>query len=312
MKTRLNGVILLDKAPDITSQGALNRLKHLMYSPVLNTKKAGHTGTLDPFATGLLPVCFGEATKLLQDTLLANKTYNATLVLGTATDTQDVTGKTTQCALVPDFDQDALDAVALGFVGDYWQTPPMYSALKKDGKRLYKYARAGQCVDIPKRLVRIHALTLRKVDAHTISMHACVSKGTYIRTLGVDVATALGTLGYLGQLRRLRTGMFDIQDAITFESLEQMDAHARLEQVQPVDVLVMHLAPLVLPGALCARLRQGQRLNISALSGALLASMAGMDMQLVRLYDADADNAFLGLGRLEANARLSPHRILNL
>lgn len=228
----ISGVVLVDKPAGMTSNQVVQRVKRLY-----NGQKAGHTGTLDPFATGLLPVCLGEATKVSAYQLDADKTYDAVLTLGSATDTADCEGEVIETAAVPPLFQLQVEAVLHQLIGPMAQLPPAYSALKVNGKPLYKYARAGQSVEIEPRQVMIHDLTLLKLDGHQLHFRTRVSKGTYVRTLGEDIAKALGTVGHLSALRRLETGGLNVQDALSLEAIEAHPDQALLG----LEVLVPHL-----------------------------------------------------------------------
>jgi tRNA pseudouridine55 synthase len=287
----VHGVLLLDKPSGITSNTALQICKR-----VLRANKAGHTGTLDPMASGLLPLCFGEATKFAQDLLGADKAYEATLKLGERTNTGDAEGEVIQTQPLS-HSKAQLDSVLQRFRGEIMQTPPMHSALKKDGKALYEYARAGVEVERAERKVIIHALDLLQDAGQTVRIHTHVSKGTYIRTLAEDIGAALGCGAHLIALRRTRVARFDLAQSVPlaqFEAAATPEAH-----LQGVDALAQDLQKIELESGLAQRLKQGQR----------LAWPDGKDAKelLVRLYDAQE---FIGLGLIEAG-RLSPHRILN-
>ena len=232
----VHGVLLLDKPLGLSSNQALQKAKWL-----LRAEKAGHTGTLDPLATGVLPLCFGAATKFSQLHLDADKTYVATARLGARTTTGDAEGEV--------FDErpvqvtpDDLARVARQFTGAITQVPPMYSALKKDGKALYEYAREGLEVERAPREVRVHALDVQAEpgfeQAPQIRITAQVSKGTYIRTLGEDIGQALGCGAYLTSLRRIATGDFDDSRCITLEALEALPEAERAARLMPVESLV--------------------------------------------------------------------------
>ncbi len=228
----ISGVILVDKPAGMTSNQVVQRIKR-----IYNAQKAGHTGTLDPFATGLLPVCLGEATKLAAFQLDAHKTYEAELFLGQATTTGDCEGEVIAMAPVPPLTHTHLEAVLKDLTGTITQIPPAYSALKVNGKPLYQYARAGKKVDITPRQVEIHSLKCLTLQAESLYFRATVSKGTYIRTLGEDIAKALGTVGHLKSLRRLATGGLHIDAAMPLEAIETAPEKA----LRGLDTLVPHL-----------------------------------------------------------------------
>jgi tRNA pseudouridine55 synthase len=254
----VHGVLLLDKPLGFSSNQALQKAKWL-----LRADKAGHTGTLDPLATGVLPLCFGAATKFSQQHLDANKCYSATLRLGQATATGDAEGDVVATADVPALTQADLDALAQRMTGPQQQLPPMYSALKKDGKALYEYARAGQTVEREPRHIEIYALNmLLSLDEQgfvAIHFDASCSKGTYIRTLGEDIAQALGTVGHLRALRRTRTGDFTEAGCISLAELEALDESARLQALQPLTVLLPRHTPVTLDGDNAGRFLSGLR-----------------------------------------------------
>jgi len=230
-------VLLLDKPLGLSSNNALQKCKWL-----LRAEKAGHTGTLDPLATGVLPLCFGAATKFSQLQLEADKTYHAVAALGVKTSTGDAEGEVIQTRPVAAITPQTLAEVARRFTGAIRQVPPMHSALKKDGKALYEYARAGEEVERPAREVMIHELKVAPArtdrSPYAIEFVAKVSKGTYIRTLGEDIGEALGCGAHLLSLRRMATGGFTEAQCLTLEALEAMDEAQRLAALLPVDALL--------------------------------------------------------------------------
>ena len=250
----VHGVLLLDKPLGLSSNQALQKCKWL-----LRAEKAGHTGTLDPLATGVLPLCFGAATKFGQMQLEADKTYEATIRLGVTTTTGDAEGDVLAERAVPAVTPAMLDEVARRFTGPIRQVPPMFSALKKDGKPLYEYARAGEEVEREAREVCIHALALSVVDALHLKLVATVSKGTYIRTLGEDIAQALGCGGHLTSLRRTGTGQFKASQCITLPAFEALDEPARAAALLPVDALLHDHAPVTLDAENAGRFLSGLR-----------------------------------------------------
>jgi len=232
----VHGVLLLDKPLGLSSNQALQKVKWLM-----RAEKAGHTGTLDPLATGVLPLCFGAATKFSQMHLDADKTYETTLRLGIRTTTADAEGDVVSERAVSVSPQQ-LKEVVQRFTGAISQVPPMHSALKKDGRALYEYARAGLEVERAARDVTIYelkvALALMDIAQPAIKLVVKCSKGTYIRTLGEDIGEALGCGAHLSALRRIRTGDFSVDRCVTLESLEAMDEEQRLACLLPVDSLL--------------------------------------------------------------------------
>ncbi len=232
----VHGVLLLDKPLGLSSNQALQKAKWL-----LRAEKAGHTGTLDPLASGVLPLCFGAATKFSQLHLDADKTYETTIRLGVRTRTGDAEGEVVE-RLPVDCSVGQVVEVLDRFTGPIEQVPPMHSALKKDGKALYEYAREGETVERAPRPVVIHELELLEVqlqgDEPFLSLRVRCSKGTYIRTLGEDIGQALGCGGHLGRLRRTATGRFGISQCIGLDALEALDEAQRLARLLPVQALL--------------------------------------------------------------------------
>ena len=231
----VHGVLLLDKPLGLSSNNALQKCKWL-----LRAEKAGHTGTLDPLATGVLPLCFGAATKFSQLQLDADKTYEATLRLGVKTSTADAEGDVIAQRPVPAIDAARLAEITKQFTGPMRQVPPMHSALKKDGKALYEYARAGEEVDREARDIAVWSLELTAEGCapDSLRMVAKVSKGTYIRTLAEDIGEALGCGAHLTALRRVATGHFDLSHCVTLPAFEAMTEPQRLDCLKPVDSLL--------------------------------------------------------------------------
>ncbi len=300
----VHGVLLLDKPAGISSTQALAKVKWL-----LNAEKAGHTGTLDPFATGLLPLCFGEATKFAQDLLDADKTYEATIHLGVTTTTGDTEGDVID-TLPVDVSVAQVEAVLQPFRGPIRQVPPMYSALKRDGKPLYEYARAGVTLEREARDVVIHALELLDYAPPELKIRVRCSKGTYIRVLGEDIGRALGCGAHLTALRRTQLGILDLQNAIELAELESMDEAARAQALSPVDTLLDSLPAVQLDDALSRRFLHGQR--IAGMAAALppaSSPLPGED-RLVRVYRG-ADARLLGVALLDSEGLLAPQRLIS-
>ena len=249
---RVDGVLLLDKPVGLTSNVALQRARR-----ALNAAKAGHTGTLDPLASGLLPVCFGEATKFAQGLLDARKEYLATVHFGTATRTGDAEGDVIAEAPVT-FDATTLAAVLQRFMGATEQVPPRYAALKHEGRNYYEYAREG--IEIPRvaRPIVIDRLELTRYVPPVALLHVGCSKGTYVRTLAEDIGHALGTVAHLAGLRRLAVGSFRIEDAVTLEALEAIAEDARGARLLPIDAALASLPAVNLDAATSAALLHGQ------------------------------------------------------
>jgi tRNA pseudouridine55 synthase len=292
----VDGVLLLDKPVGFSSNDALIKAKR-----VLNAKKAGHTGTLDPFATGLLPLCFGEATKFSQDLLEADKTYDTTVHLGQTTDTGDTEGQVLESRDV-NVTLEQIHAVLAQFRGPIKQVPPMYSALKRDGKPLYEYAREGITLEREARDVIIHKLELIAYEAPFLKLSVTCSKGTYIRVLGEDIGKALGCGAHLNALRRTQVGALTTEHMIT---LDQLVAHAApLTLLSPVDALLSSFPRVDLTEALAKRFLQGQRLPLGKEPAvAVPSAYTGR----VRVYDGDR---LLGTGLLQEYAILAPERLI--
>ncbi|AIL33148.1 tRNA pseudouridine(55) synthase TruB [Basilea psittacipulmonis] len=222
----VDGVLLLDKPKDLSSNFALQRARR-----TLNAQKAGHTGTLDPFATGLLICCFGKATKICGQMLNVDKRYVATLCLGSETDSGDYTGEVVKSVdTVPSISDEQLDECIRHFIGEIEQIPPMYSALKKDGQPLYKLARKGIEVERAARQVTIYDIKIISRDKQEVVLDVFCSKGTYIRTLAQDIGRFLGCYAHLSALRRTEVGMFKIDDAIGLEAFQ--------DEVEPLSRLI--------------------------------------------------------------------------
>jgi tRNA pseudouridine55 synthase len=290
----VDGVLLLDKPVGFSSNDALIKAKR-----VLNAKKAGHTGTLDPFATGLLPLCFGEATKFSQDLLEADKTYETVVHLGQTTDTGDTEGETVDTREV-NVTLDQIHAVLEQFRGPIAQVPPMYSALKRDGKPLYEYARAGITLEREARNVIIHKLELIAYDAPMLKLSVTCSKGTYIRVLGQDIGEALGCGAHLNALRRTQVGPLTMENMITLDALI---AHPEpLTLLAPVDALLASFPAVQLNAELAKRFLNGQRLALGKEEIAVPAEQGR-----VRVY---LDDKLLGTAMLGEYSILAPERLI--
>lgn len=293
----VHGVLLLDKPLGLSSNQALQKAKWL-----LRAEKAGHTGTLDPLASGVLPLCFGAATKFSGLHLDADKRYEATLQLGVTTTTGDAEGEVLERCAVPAIEPAQLEAVRQRFLGRITQVPPMHSALKKDGKALYEYARAGIEVERTPREVRIHALNLSLVPTDqtpdAINMQVTCSKGTYIRTLGEDIGQALGCGGHLTRLRRTATGPFTAEQCITLEALEAMDEPQRIAQLKPPEALLPDHVAVTLAGDDAGRFLSGMRRRGPWLDAAQVAVFG------------EQPRALLGTARIKAG-ELIPVRLLS-
>jgi tRNA pseudouridine55 synthase len=353
----ISGVLLFDKSLGLSSNNALQRVKRLF-----NAEKTGHTGTLDPLASGLLPLMFGEATKFASDLIDSSKSYEATVRLGWESTTGDAEGeltpvptgkKATQHANSSTTEeQDALHCVQLEekhlnltesksyqdlnwltleqvkevakqFTGEVQQVPPMYSALKKDGKALYEYARKGEEVERPARNITIYALDVlsfeQKPEGTFLTFAAECSKGTYIRTLGEDLAKALNTKGYLTALRRTAIGSLDVRQAFTLQDLECMadDGKDLTELLQPVDALLSMLETVTLTAEHAKRFSQGQRLPLNAPPDVPTGRVKvyGQVAQDQAIQSSLNPLLFMGTGFLETdgkNALLRPDRLIQV
>lgn len=290
----VDGVLLLDKPVGLSSNDALMKAKR-----VFNAKKAGHTGTLDPFATGLLPLCFGEATKFSQDLLEADKTYEATVHLGIMTTTGDTEGEIIEQREV-DVTREQVEAALARFRGPIFQVPPMYSALKRDGKALYEYAREGITLEREARPVTIHALSLVEYTAPFLKILVTCSKGTYVRVLGEDIGAALGCGAHLNALRRVQVGALSTERMITLEDLQ---AHADpLSLLAPVDALLSSFPSVELTAELAKRFLNGQRLALGKESVSVPSELGR-----VRVYQ---EGKLLGTAQLQEYAILAPERLI--
>lgn len=287
------GVLLLDKPLGLSSNVAVQRVRRLF-----DRAKAGHTGTLDPLATGLLPVCLGEATKFSHALLEADKAYEALIRFGFVSSTGDAEGEI-QRLREPAFSPADLKGVMQAFTGSINQIPPMHSALKKDGKPLYEYARAGEEVERKSRNVVIKELQLIDNKHDYASVRILCSKGTYVRVLAQDIGQSLGCGGYLAGLRRTGVGNMNIEDAITLEALEALAPEERRQRLLPADCLLKGLPAIFLEPDASRRVRNG--LEVKAAVGSYVG--------VVRLYGPSSE--FLGLGEQGAEGRVSPKRMLS-
>lgn len=286
-----DGILLLDKPQGITSNAVLTRAKR-----IIGVKKAGHTGTLDPIASGLLVLCFGEATKVAGFLLDADKAYEADVRLGITTDSEDAEGRELEHRPVPAIDEQRIEAVLETFRGAIEQVPPMHSALKHKGRRLYELARRGDTVERPPRPVVIRELQLTARDEASLRLRVTCSKGTYIRSLARDIGEALGCGAHLAALRRTASGPFDIRDAVALDTLESLARDQARALLSPPDRALEHLPGIVLDDQQASRLVQGQRL------AGLQAGHSGR----VRVY---GPGEFLGVGETDGEGRLKPVRL---
>jgi tRNA pseudouridine55 synthase len=288
--TRADGVLLLDKPAGYSSTQALARAKRF-----LQARKAGHTGTLDPFATGLLPVVFGEATKFARFLLDATKSYEATLRLGVETTTGDTEG--VELARLPvSVDVDMIDDVLAKFTGVMQQVPPMHSAVRIGGKRLYELAREGKEVERAARSIEISSLRREHFAGDELVLSVACSKGTYIRTLAIDLGRALGCGAYLTGLRRTVVGPFRLDDALTLEALDALGPEAARARLLPLELLIRALPRRDCDAVDARRFTQGQQISAGPGPSAELAVFG-------------PDGRFLGVGAV-TGGRCAPLRLL--
>lgn len=292
IKRSISGVLLLDKPAGLSSNQALQQVKRLFAA-----EKAGHTGSLDPFATGLLPLCLGEATKFSHFLLDADKTYEATMQLGATSTTGDIEGEITPAGDVCIAEAQAA-AQLQNFLGKISQLPPMYSALKHQGRALYEYARAGVVIERAEREVWIHSLELIAFEGTQMRIRVSCSKGTYIRTLAEDIGRALGCGAYLTQLRRTASGGFALAEAVTIAQLESMTLEQRDACLLATDVLLQDLPEIMLDEASAHYFCNGQSVWKSGVG------QAGY----LRVYDAA--QRFLGLGDAAGDGQVAPRRVV--
>lgn len=290
----IDGVLLLDKSTGFSSNASLQKARRL-----LRARKAGHTGSLDPLASGLLPVCLGDATKFSGHLLNTDKRYSVRIRLGSETDTADSEGAVTGIWPVPHLTIPQLETTLQAFRGEGVQVPPMYSALKHQGQRLYDLARKG--VEVPReaRPITIHELRLEALHDGVIDLDVHCSKGTYIRVLAEDIGRALGCGGHVEILRRTAVGHLTVCDALTLDELEQMSEADRCTRLLSADAMLTELPALRLESEAATRIRHGVRVTVS------VPGIPGS----VRLYGPQND--FMGLGELSENGMLIPRRLVS-
>ncbi len=293
----VSGILLLDKEQGPTSNGCLQQAKRMFAA-----SKAGHTGSLDPLATGVLPLCFGEATKISQFLLDADKRYQVTARLGQRTDTADREGDVIAEGDVPALDRDGIETLLAGFRGVQEQLPPMYSAVKQNGVPLYKLARAGEEVERKRRRITIHELTLLEIDGDRLILDVACTKGTYVRTLVDDIGQVLGCGAHVAELRRTMAGAFRVEDCVTMERLGALKEEGGFEAIDaclvPVDAAVSTLPEVILPEATARFLKQGQPVIVRHLP----------TDGLVRLYE---EEQFIGIGAILDDGRVAPRRMIS-
>jgi tRNA pseudouridine55 synthase len=292
-RRHLSGVFLLNKPLGISSNAALQRVRWLY-----RAEKGGHTGALDPLASGLLPICLGEATKFSHYLLDSTKRYQTTIYLGHSTTTGDVEGDVLFEQAVPELTQAKIEQVLAPFVGDIQQVPPMYSALKKEGRPLYELARKGIEIEREARPITIEALELLSFTENSLTLDVTCSKGTYIRVLGEDIAKALNTFGHLTYLHRIKTGQFDLIPSYTIEYLESLTEFERDALLLPVFAPVDHFTRVQVPQGRAEYFSRGMESNIEHAAETE-----------VLVFDGEK---CLGLAEITDKKRLVPKRVLNL
>ena len=294
----INGILLFDKPSGMSSNAVLQRVKR-----IFNARKAGHTGSLDPLATGLLPICLGEATKMSGFLLDADKHYQTTIKLGVKTTTADAEGEVMLTREVGNYSEDELELVLAEFLGDIEQTPPMYSALKKDGQPLYKLARQGIEVERKVRHISIYSIEVLAAEGDLLELDVHCSKGTYIRTLAEDIGERLGCGAHVTVLRRLGVGPFSGEKMITPAQLENIAEEGGLKALDqlllPMETALVNWPEVRLSQDVAYFLKRGQAVQVPQ------APREG----LVKLFAEE--NVFLGVGYIMDDGRVAPRRLLN-
>lgn len=288
-----NGVLLLDKPLGITSSTAVQKVRRLF-----DRAKAGHTGTLDPLASGLLPICLGEATKFSNPILESRKSYEATMRLGWRSSTGDSEGELTAVS-EPVFSDADLDVAIKALTGEIKQLPPMYSAVKVDGQRLYRLARKGLSVERKQRRVHVHQLNVMHRTGVDLSISVTCSKGTYVRVLAEDLGAILGCGAYLSALRRVAIGSLRVSDAVALDTLEALPVQDRFALLKRVDLLLSGLPKITLEEADASKLSHG----------VTVLEVASAPAPAIRVYRADG--RFMGLGEVREDRSLRPKRLLS-
>ncbi|UZE96855.1 tRNA pseudouridine(55) synthase TruB [Alkalimarinus alittae] len=299
---KISGVLLLDKPTGITSNKALQKVRWLF-----DANKAGHTGNLDPLATGVLPICFGEATKFSRYLLDADKAYRTTAKLGVITDSGDSDGNVLETRPVSEFQREELLKVINRFIGDVEQVPPMYSALKHNGKPLYEYARAGVEIERKIRTIKIFKIELLDVRDGEFDLEVYCSKGTYIRTLVEDIGEILGCGAHVSMLRRIEAGPFPLDRTVTIsqlEALQERDGAAALDPfLLPIDIMLDGFDQICLNSEQSGSILQGQAVRIAH----------SLKSGLIRLYSNDEEQGerFLGMAEIMDDGEIAPRRLVN-
>ena len=292
-KLKINGLLLIDKPLGFSSNQALSKIKW-----IFSAQKAGHTGTLDPLATGLLPICLGEATKFSSHLLNSEKTYEASIKLGWKSSTGDAEGKLTESKIIS-ISLDKLEEVLSSFVGLSNQTPPMFSALKHKGQPLYKLAREGVKIERQQREIKISELKLLRYQKNIIKFAVSCSKGTYIRTLAEDIANKLGMDGYLIDLRRTKIGNLNVQDALSLDKIEALSADKRNDFIMPTEVLVDEYPKIILTESEENFIKNGQQIKLPK----------KINPEIYRLFSKNS--GFIGLGEIESKNLLKAVRLIS-
>ena len=296
----VHGIVLLDKRLGVSSNKALQEVRRLF-----NANKAGHTGSLDPLATGLLPLCFGEATKVSALMLDDNKRYHVVIQLGVLTDTGDAEGRVIETKPVPDLSMEEIHACLQRFMGEIDQIPPMYSALKHNGKKLYELAREGITIERKARRIKIFELKLLGFFKDHLTLEVFCTKGTYIRSLAEDIGRSLGCGGTVQALRRLEAGLFNIEQAKTIEQLTAMSEQDLFQCLIDVDKPLESLPCTHLSDEQAIAIKYGQSINFNRTPDL----NSGMWQGMVRMYHAAV---FLGLGEMLLDGKIVPKKLFNM
>ena len=292
-KLEISGFLLIDKPLGFSSNQALSKIKW-----IFSAKKAGHTGTLDPLATGLLPICFGEATKFSSHLLNSEKTYEASIKLGWKSSTGDAEGKLTESKIIS-LSLEKLQKELKSFIGLSKQTPPMFSALKYNGQPLYKLAREGVKIERQEREINISELILLNYSKNIIKIEVTCSKGTYIRTLAEDIANKLGMDGYLIELRRTKIGKLNINEALSIENISTLSSDKRKSCIKPTEVLVDKYPKLSLLDSEVDFIKNGQPIKLKK----------KLNTEIYTLFTKS--KAFIGLGEIDSNNLLKVVRLIS-
>ncbi|MCK5828858.1 MAG: tRNA pseudouridine(55) synthase TruB [Methylococcales bacterium] len=291
----IHGILLLNKRLGVSSNRALQEIRRLY-----NANKAGHTGSLDPMASGLLPLCFGEATKVSAMMLDDDKRYQVIVKLGVMTDTGDSEGKIIAEKRVPDLSLEEIEDCLQSFTGKIDQIPPMYSALKHNGRKLYEIAREGKTIERKARRITIYELKLLDVTKDSLTLDVLCSKGTYIRSLAEDIGHKFGCGGTVSQLKRTQAGIFKIEDSLALDELQEMNLDELMKCLICVDEPLNEIPKILLSVSQAVLIKHGQQLQIEE-----TLPISGM----VRMY---SEQVFLGLGEMLLDGKLIPKKIFNL